>query len=133
MKILRVRRGFTTNSSASSEWVPPTWQGVVGPQKTSPSGTAPTTAAPSGGARTESISGQGGTSSTASGQITGPAAATGTTVAALNPSTPSTSTNLTGNSITIGLVAAGILLAFAGERFVRRMLRKGKAEGPIDD
>lgn len=132
MKILRVRRGFTTNSSASSEWVPPTWQGVVGP-KTSPSGTAPTTAAPSGGARTESFSGQAGTSSTAGGQITGPAAVTGTTVAALNPSTPSTSTNLTGNSITIGLVAAGILLAFAGERFVRRMLRKGKAEGTIDD
>lgn len=24
MKILRVRRGFTTNSSASSEWLPPT-------------------------------------------------------------------------------------------------------------
>jgi hypothetical protein len=23
MKILRVRRGFTTNSSASSEWIPP--------------------------------------------------------------------------------------------------------------
>ncbi len=132
MRILRVKRGFTTNSSASSEWVPPTWKGVVGPQ-TSPSGTAPTTAAPSGGARTESLSGQGGTSSTASGQITGPAAETGTTVAALNPSTPSTSTNLTGNSITIGLVAAGILLAFAGERFVRRMLRKSKGEGASDD
>ena len=111
MKILRVRRGFTTNSSASSEWVPPTWKNL------------------SGGARTESTSGQSATSSTASGQITGPAAETGTIVSALNPSTPSASTNLTGNSVTIGLVAAGILLAFAGERFVRRMLRKSKAGG----
>ena len=56
MKILRIRRGFTTNSSASSEWVPPQWTpgSKVPPAPgsapsvsgASPSGTPPTSVTP---------------------------------------------------------------------------------------
>jgi hypothetical protein len=42
MKILRVRRGFTTNSSASSEWIPQKGdEGLAGSATTSPSETPP--------------------------------------------------------------------------------------------
>lgn len=58
MKILRVRRGFTTNSSGSAEWIPPDSEQIEPPgssgtndgaatQQTAPGGLTVTNGAPS--------------------------------------------------------------------------------------
>lgn len=113
MKILRIRRGFTTNSSASSEWVPPPWQqNALGFRKGpnapgySPSGSPlPGTGMP--GATAESTG------------VSGSAA----------PATGAPAAGLAGNSLTIGLVVAGVVALFAVDRLARRWLRRNKDSG----
>ena len=124
MKILRVRRGFTTNSSASSEWVAPRWeQQLLGPKVqsgTSPSGTSPSgsssgtsqTASPSASTATQAAAGQGATSTLAA----APAAQSG-------------SGGLAGNGAILGLLALGIVLAFAAERLFRGLMRRRRVQG----
>ena len=113
MKILRIRRGFTTNSSASSEWVPPPWQQNALGFRQGPN--APGTS-PSGSPLP-------GSTATASGPLgkSGPAAG------------DVGFGNLGANSVTLGLVLAGIAAAFATERLVRRLLRRNRREPESHD
>lgn len=107
MKIRRVRRGYTTNSSAYTEWLPPPQNG------------------PAPGPGGQAAQGGGATQGARPGTPPPPAAGTTTTVPA--PTVPSAApppSPATGNS----LVLAGLALALAGvfvtERIVRRLRRR---------
>lgn len=112
MKILRVRRGFTTNSSSYTEWLPP------------PNGSTPAAAPP-------------GPNGPAQAQ-TGPVPVTPPTPAVTvappaQQAVPATNANLAGNtSMVLGLLAA-LAAVFLGERLVRRLRRSRQQEEGGDD
>lgn len=105
MKILRVRRGYTTNSSAYTEWLPPP-----------AGGGAQSSGAPAGGAAVGG-SGPAGTSAPA---------ASGTQAPSPMPlAQPQSPSQLGGNSLLVGGLVAAVVAAFVGERLLRR-LRPGR-------
>jgi hypothetical protein len=141
MKILRIRRGFTTNSSAFTEWVPPPGSsGMLRNTFTTPGESSSTTPAPGGAP---------GGSATAPGASPmlpgGPPTASPSPVAAGPQPTVSVSGgsqvqasghapgNLGGNSLVIGGVAGAVLLGFVIERVVRRRARRGAAREDDDE
>jgi len=148
MKILRVRRGFTTNSSASSEWVPPPWhQNLYGrsgrssesEQRSESAGSREAQGEPGAAAGQGSAAGQGTTAAaprTTAGASTqaGAAPATGASVqASAEPAAPAPGGHLGTNSAMFGLVVAGVVSAFVLERVVRRMVQKGRERSGSDD
>lgn len=103
MKILKIRRGFTTNSSASSEWIP----SPNGSPSGTPSNTLPNSAP--------------GTTFTPVTKIVLPMNA--------QPGGSSTISNLTKGGGLIALVA----VIFLADRTVRTLLRRRKAKRGDDD
>ena len=99
MKILRVRTGFTTNSSSAAEWI------VVEPETGPGSDTEAT--APS-------------TNATSDTAVAADTAAVRPVVKRVEPS-PETAWN---NSLLLALLVAALALLFAIERVVRRLLRR---------
>lgn len=105
MKILRIRRGYTTNSSAYTEWLPPPAGGSA------QSNGAPATGTASGG------SGPGGASAPVVSGTQAPSA-----MGSTQTQPPS---QLGGNSLLVGGLLAAVVAVFVGERLVRR-LRLGR-------
>ncbi len=97
MKILRVRTGFTTNSSSAAEWV------VVEPETDATAAASDTTPA-----------------------TTTPAAATSDTavVKPMPKLVKATADRTVSNTVILGLLVAGLALLFALERLIRKAWRR---------
>lgn len=102
MKILRKRRGFTTNSSSTADWVQPDWIKPVAPPSDYPYSSTNST--------------------------TNTAAAPVTNVVISAPRPEPHSKILSGNLVTIGGIVCTITGIFIIERLVRRFMRKGTAQ-----
>jgi pyruvate/2-oxoglutarate dehydrogenase complex dihydrolipoamide acyltransferase (E2) component len=115
MKILRIRRGYTTNSSAYTEWLPP------------PPGTA-----------ASGQTGQGGATGTTTGAApAGPAPASAGTPAAASPTVPApgaqsvgaqSASPLAGNALIVAGLVAAVVAVFGIERLLRRLRRNSAGE-----
>lgn len=103
MKILRIRRGYTTNSSAYTEWLPPPGGGSA--QGSGATGTAPGGSGPAASSA-PAVSGTQAPSAMAGAQTQPPS-------------------QLGGNSLLVGGLLAAVVAAFVGERLLRR-LRPGR-------
>jgi hypothetical protein len=126
MKILRVRRGYTTNSSGSNEWVPPkhlklTSDAGVGGGK---------------GPSLQILSGQGATKwSKDSKQVTILATQPGatqqgsTSAAAEPPRSAAAPERSTTNLGLLGLVIGLVSLLFVGTALLRRIFKKKRRHG----
>ena len=119
MKILRVRRGFTTNSSSYTEWLPPP-SGGSGQSTTPPAATAsgtapaqPPTAPPPVAAHAP-----------LHGATAAPPAQQGA-----SPVGP----HLAGNTATVLGILAALAAAFLGERLFRRLRRTDEEHDREDD
>ena len=128
MKILRVRRGFTTNSSASSEWVPPAWRPNSLPPSLSQKDGSPSATGTSSSGATGS-GGSPGTNPAATTQIAGTNSQTRAEIPAATPPGAAANSNLTANTLTTGLLIGGVILLFGAERLARRMFQKSRAGG----
>lgn len=118
MKILKIRRGYTTNSSASSEFIPPS------PGEGGTAGGA--AAANSANATTATSSA---TTSSGSLPATSSPGQAGQVVQGQAPQAVATSSGA-GNGLIIGGFGTLVALAFVVERVVRKMLGRAK---PGDD
>jgi len=107
MKILRIRRGYTTNSSAYTEWLPP-------PPETPAAGQSAQGAAPAATPATPAASAAG----------TGPAVPAAT----VQPVSSQPASPLGGNALVIGGLAGALVVVFAIERLIRRLRRKSANE-----
>lgn len=126
MKILRHHRGFTTNSSASSEWVYPPPEELMVPVDEAEADDAEDTGdAPAGPAP-----GPGGDADP--GRIEGAGPATGTAVAPREPAAERPS-YLVDNLLLLGGMLLAILGVFALERTVRTVLRRRRQAEEDDD
>jgi hypothetical protein len=107
MKILRVRRGYTTNSSAYTEWLPPPPQGGNAGQTVTPPAQTPSPRAAGPAATVPGQTGQG--------------------VAAQAPS------HLAGNSLLVAGLLAALVGVFVAERILRRLRRRGTKDIDADE
>jgi hypothetical protein len=112
MKIIRIRRGFTTNSSGANEY-------VGGPGSSSGSASR----AKPGLGTAQFLPVQGGSSLSSAGGAT--SASTVATPASASPANPSL-----GSAATLGLLGAAVLALFAVERGVRALLARRKPRDP---
>lgn len=117
MKILRVRRGYTTNSSSYTEWLPPE-QGSASGQAGTPS---------SGGAN----AGQAQPAAQAPAVAAG--AAQTVAVAGNAPASQQPASHAAGNGLVLGGLIAGVLALFLGERLIRRLRRKSSEPSDGDE
>ena len=114
MKIIRVRRGYTTNSSAYTEWLPPPQNGGAGQAAQGGSG-----AATAGSAPPAQVARPPAPSPGAATAVPPPGAP-----AATAPSSPAA-----GNSLVFAGLAAALAGVFVTERVIRRLRRRRKDEG----
>ncbi|MCB1724633.1 MAG: hypothetical protein H6959_07460 [Chromatiaceae bacterium] len=116
MKILRIRRGFTTNSSAYTEWLPPTsQQGNAGAQ--APPGQSTTPPAAQGAVAP-------GTTPTV------PAATAGASSPTAGATPPG---HAAGNTLTVVGVIGALLAVFVTERVIRRLRRNRRPDDDADE
>jgi|UPI000731EF95 hypothetical protein len=102
MKILRLRRGYTTNSSAYTEWLPPPPQAPAAGQTQAAPGAPATAALPTPGT-----------------PATPAVAAPAPHGVSAPPPSPAA-----GNSLVIGGLVAALVAVFVGERVLRRRKRR---------
>ena len=129
MKILRIRRGYTTNSSSYTEWLPPEPAGQAGTGATPPPPSQPA-ATPASVARPATTA-SGATASAGNVQST-PATMPATMPATAPQAAPTQATSqLAGNSLLVGGVAVAMAVVFVVERIFRRL--RGKQPVASDD
>ncbi len=132
MRILRIRRGFTTNSSSFTEWLPPpeeesAGQGEAVPPAAGAGNPNPGTPATGQGAAGSQnsialIPKTGGANQQSTGLSSPPAKST---------AAPQSPGHLAGNTLTIGGILATLAAVFVIERIIRRFRRTDKAK--LDD